>query len=290
MKFIFAPHQKGITKVTCPSCGTPEKFRLYLDVETGDLLNETYGKCDREFSCGHWKNPYKIPPTKDDYLQVKVKPKETKSYFNYLSKEKLSIFYQQKHEDNFSKFIINLFGEQGRKSLDLYKVGCANRFGGNSTIFFQEDLNGKVRSGKIIKYDKYGSRIKKPYNHVSWLHSKLKDFELKQCLFGEHLLKDKTKTVIVVESEKTAVLGSIVYPNKIWVSCGMLHGLSEYKIGILRDRETIFIPDKGKAFLVWKKKIEESLEIKWKISTFVEECEELVEGDDIGDYIIIKNK
>lgn len=36
-----------------------------------------------------------------------------------------------------------------------------------------------------------GHRVKEPQAFVSWAHSELKlqDFHLKQCLFGEHLLK-----------------------------------------------------------------------------------------------------
>ncbi len=36
-----------------------------------------------------------------------------------------------------------------------------------------------------------GHRVKEPQAFVSWAHSELKllDFHLKQCLFGEHILK-----------------------------------------------------------------------------------------------------
>jgi len=49
-----------------------------------------------------------------------------------------------------------------------------------------------------------GKRVKEPFNHITWVHKALKqpDFNLKQCLFGEHLLQDKTKPVAIVESEK----------------------------------------------------------------------------------------
>ena len=35
-----------------------------------------------------------------------------------------------------------------------------------------------------------GKRVKEPFNHISWVHKVIKqpEFELKQCLFGEHLL------------------------------------------------------------------------------------------------------
>ena len=36
--------------------------------------------------------------------------------------------------------------------------------------------------------------------------------ELKQCFFGEHLLREKTMPVAIVESEKTAIISSVYLP------------------------------------------------------------------------------
>ncbi|MFI0490057.1 DUF6371 domain-containing protein [Flavobacterium sp.] len=51
--------------------------------------------------------------------------------------------------------------------------------------------------------------MKKPYNHINWLHNAIKvpDFSLCQCLFGLHRVnEDYQKTVAIVESEKTAIM------------------------------------------------------------------------------------
>jgi hypothetical protein len=55
------------------------------------------------------------------------------------------------------------------------------------------------------------SVLKKPQARISWVHSvlKLPNYNLSQCFFGEHLLIDTTKTVAIVESEKTAVIASV---------------------------------------------------------------------------------
>ena len=55
-----------------------------------------------------------------------------------------------------------------------------------------------ARLGKRLK-----SKDGKPL--INWVHSALEipKFNLKQCLFGLHLLNDNVKQVAIVESEKT---------------------------------------------------------------------------------------
>jgi hypothetical protein len=69
-------------------------------------------------------------------------------------------------------------------------------------------------------------RVKGPQAFVSWAHSELKlhDFRLKQCLFGEHLLKNSSSPVMLVESEKTAVVMSHFIPDYIWLATGGKNG------------------------------------------------------------------
>ena len=65
---------------------------------------------------------------------------------------------------------------------------------------------------------------------INWVHSVMKyagqlpeNWELTQCLFGEHLLSaidEKQKTVALVESEKTAIIASCIMPKYIWLATG----------------------------------------------------------------------
>jgi len=45
------------SKHTCPSCNTPGKFTRYVDTDTGEILNDRVGRCDRENSCGYHYTP-----------------------------------------------------------------------------------------------------------------------------------------------------------------------------------------------------------------------------------------
>ena len=61
---------------------------------------------------------------------------------------------------------------------------------------------------------------------VDWIHSLLKrrhelaeEWQLSQCLFGEHLLGTyPDKVVVLVESEKSAVIGSAIFPGYVWLA------------------------------------------------------------------------
>ncbi len=59
-----------------------------------------------------------------------------------------------------------------------YCVGTSKHWPG-ACVFWQTDINGCVRTGKVMLYDaESGKRVKEPFNHVSWAHSlmKLPDF------------------------------------------------------------------------------------------------------------------
>src|SRR5690606_2167301 len=98
----------------------------------------------------------------------------------------------------------------------------------------------------------------------SWSHSRLKidDYNFKPCFFGEHLLQtDHAKNVGLVESEKTAIIASLIFPELIWLASGGKEGLSPYKFESLRNRNVFLFPDLTKpgdpknCFEFWVKEI-----------------------------------
>jgi hypothetical protein len=127
---------------------------------------------------------------------------------------------------------------------------------------------------------------------VNWVHSvlKLQDFNLKQCLFGLHLLNsDKSKSIALVESEKTAVIASIAFPEFIWMATGGLMNLKYDLLKPLAKRKVILFPDAGCSDL-WSQKIKDlPKDIHFMISDLVENKSsdsEKEDGWDIADYII----
>ena len=104
----------------------------------------------------------------------------------------------------------------------------------------------------LINTSDPGHRIKDEAmpNRITWVHSLLKkqgvlpqEWELTQCLFGEHLLKKyPDKVVCVVEAEKTAVIGSIFDPDMVWVAVGGKTQLGD-KLNVLQGRKILVYPD-----------------------------------------------
>jgi len=125
---------------------------------------------------------------------------------------------------------------------------------------------------------------------VYWIHSilNLPNFNLSQCFFGEHLLHDTTKVVAIVESEKTAVIASIYFPNVIWLATGGSNGLDIDKCRCLKGRTVVFFPDAG-MFEKWNKKAKELSAIcAISVSSLVEKNateEERRKGFDLADYL-----
>ncbi len=130
-----------------------------------------------------------------------------------------------------------------------YHLGATEN---GSVIFWQIDGQERIRTGKIMQYNQAtGKRIKNAPGAIDWVHSQLKqdgtlpgDFNLAQCLFGEHLLKrHPDKVVTLVESEKSALIGAGVYPDYVWLASGGRSQLSNNKLRVLRGRTAIMFPD-----------------------------------------------
>ena len=149
--------------------------------------------------------------------------------------------------------------ESRMRLMEKYNVGTSKKWGG-STVFWQVDVQGRVRTGKIMCYDpETGHRVKEPHSRVCWVHTELKekDYHLKQCLFGEHLLpSNPALPVILVESEKTALIGSFFIPEMLWLASGGINGcFNSETMEVLRGRDVTLMPDLG-AMEIWRQKAE----------------------------------
>ncbi len=292
------------TRYTCPACNRHHCFSLYVD-ESGNPLHETVGRCDHESSCGYHKTPKQyfdehpslsrhsdsmahhsgLPPrhpaldagsprTRKPSTTLKQKPLCT------ISTEIMRKTIRHDIPSTFTTFLSTLFPQETVNSLiNRYNLGVTKS---RDVIYYQIDKNGKVRTGKIMKYNpRTGKRIKDsdtPFK-INWVHSVIKhsdqlpqDWELTQCLFGEHLLSnpnEKHKTVALVESEKSAIIASAIMPKYIWLATGGKSQLKPEKLEALKGRNIIAFPDVD-AFHEWTAKLEKLANLSITVSDLLE--------------------
>lgn len=274
--------------------------------DNGDYLHEDVGKCDHVSSCGYHFTPseyYKEnPDAKTDWkptINKEVKQKGTmyipfhfvrdshstaSVLMEYLANTKLDL---QKLADNFHYYMIG-----------------ATRAGW--TIFWQLDEDGKCRTGKAMRYKTDGHRDKDESNGrgkgFSWMHNLVErmpnaevnrerdNTEMRQCLFGLHLLKVyPKKPVAIVESEKTALVMSCLDDTMVWMACGGLDNLKELTLlPLIQDnRKIILFPDKD-GVLRWINKKETIKYPKLYINYFARDkaTEDDPENADIADIML----
>ena len=170
-----------------------------------------------------------------------------------------------------------------------YCVGHSDKTG--MTIWWQIDEFGNARTGKMMLYKEDGHRDKTEERYTfDWVHAALSRHrdpvtgkmtydppypfphifnpdkqEMRQCLFGMHLLnkykkEGVTQEVCIVESEKTAVLMAIAYGNhqdQVWMACGGIENLSREKLApIMEQGRTIRLYPDRDAVSKWRAKAE----------------------------------
>lgn len=300
-RYILQLYKSLSDRYTCPACNGKKKFSRYINTTTNEPLAEDCGRCERSDSCGYHKTPsdyFKDNPTSkpDDFLKWKPvpapPPRPTSFIDNPVFKKTLGFNYI----NTFINFLIALFGkERAGMLVNKYHIGTTKN---GETIFYQVDLNGNVRSGKVMKYNlidsdqtALGRDCKRDKNvNPNWVHSKLKleNFNLLQCLAGEHLLTDN-RTVAIVESAKSAVIASVYFPQFVWVSCESKDGLNLDKLKVLKGRNVVLFPDLG-GFDKWTEKSKQMTFCKLVIvSDLLEKIateSERTKGLDLADYLL----
>jgi hypothetical protein len=299
-RYILEPYKGMNSRYRCPVCQQRDKtFSLYIDTETNEPLHSTVGRCNRESKCGHHYNPKQYFQDNNisfDASQPKIlKPKFIKPQVkpvSFIQFEKFKASLKGYETNNFVKFLFDLFGvEVANNLVNRYFIGTSKHWNG-ANVFWQIDKQGNIRTGKIMLYSPTtGKRIKEPFNHIQWVHKALKqtEFNLKQCLFGEHQLNnDFNKPVAIVESEKTAIISSIYLPQFVWLAFGGI-GFSLDKCNVLKGRNVILFPDLN-GFDKWSSKVKELSHIaSFTVSDLLERKATEIErkqGLDIADYLI----
>lgn len=277
--------EKGVKKHLCPKCQKKTYVR-YLDTHTGDYLDNDYGRCDREQKCAYHNTP------KGDLtntFEITYTPPPPTSYHPYDLVSKSGRNFKQ---NNFFQFLTTLFTKDEVKSVILrYLIGTSKLWNG-ATVFWQMDEHQLVRHGKIMLYDATTGKRKKNDAGKAYISSvrsamKIKDHNLKQCLFGMNLIKEFPDKIIgLVESEKTAILMSIFKDEYVWLATGSKQGFKYEMLKALRGRQIIAFPDKSE-YGDWQSKAINlnSKGITIKVSDWLEQMD-VKEGYDLADLYL----
>ncbi len=123
----------------------------------------------------------------------------------------------------------------------------------------------------------------------------LADFNLSQCLFGEHLLSgNPAKPIAIVESEKSALIATHYMPEFLWLATGGMHGCFKADaISVLKGRTVMLCPDLG-AKEIWQSKMAKFSSVCSKviISDTLEQCatdEQRKKELDIADFLLMED-
>ena len=295
------------SKTDCPSCGKKRCFVRYIDEQRTVHFPSSVGKCDHEHSCGYHYTPREYFQDNPDALSnddrrierifrhsvVHTRPAAVET--SYIPDKIVRATLSHYEINPLYRYLCGVFGMEGTARLfNLYRIGTSAKWGG-STVFWQTDDAGRTRTGKVMLYNpSTGRRVKEPQAYVSWAHAELRlpDFNLRQCLFGQHLLPlYPDKTVFLVESEKSAVIASHYMPDVVWLATGGKNiGLNSQTIEALRGRDVVLLPDLG-ATDEWRAKLPIFQPVcrSVAVSSMLEDMatdEQRSQGLDIADFLL----
>lgn len=300
-------------KVNCPSCGRRRCATKYIDTEGIINFPDEVCLCDHVNSCGYHYPPrayfHDNPEIKKGLFKDSCSNKNSFDYtlckkeiieppVSYIEPDIVKESLSGYSNNPLFTFLSEKYGENKiAKVFKMYNVGTSNHWSG-ATIYWYADKDGRYRSGKVMGYDPMsGHRIKHPYNQVTWAHSllKLQDFNMKLCLFGEHLLNIYTdKKIALVESEKTCLIAALLFPGYLWIATGGLKmGFKRNILNVLQNRDVTLFPDLG-AFKEWESHLNllQSICRKVRVSDFLETHatkEQKDKGLDIGDFLLAED-
>jgi len=156
----------------------------------------------------------------------------------YIDKSLVLRFNSNRPENNLLSYIRRTYGNLKTEYVkQKYYIGTSKDGG---TIFWNINKDQKVQKAKVSYYTLEGKRTDKfkvPFKNVDGYFG---------CLFGEHLISEKEnidKKIVLVESEKTAIICALHIPEYVWLAYGGINGLTDAKIGVLRGRKIILVPD-----------------------------------------------
>ena len=258
-------------------------------------------------ACQWLSHEYGILTTEFSRNTPRPKPKpvvkQAKPVYTYIPMEMLDELVSA--DSSFCQCLNRMYRPESVDWLvEEYKLGIYAMKGQDAyTVFPNIDIHGRVCNLKVQNYDTDESSDHFAHSFKGqcfWLGSRWSDegklpsnaaFQ-SNCLFGEHLIRRYPKeTVVLVESPKNALIGSLSFPRYVWVATGNKNQMKREVLQPLQGRNVIVIPDRD-AIKDWTESIAKMADIaNFTVSDY---CEQHAIIDDpkcdIADILIAQRK
>ena len=282
----------------CHKCGR-KSFVPYIYNDTGEIIDPTCGRCDHEQSCGYHLPPAEYFKANPDHNNGRggfmpyTRPIPTTIDFCAIDEWAARQTTDEALESDFAMGLVNYFDtDKVTEAIDRYQVQSIGR--NRNTAFPCISIDGMVTDVMVLGYKNdlhrndvcyhyYGDAAEKERLKLAYPEG----YKYDPCYFGEHLLAEQTdKNVAVVESQKSAVICSMLFPNMLWLaSCGC-GNFNVTKSRVLKDRRVFVYSDKGSSEK-WQKVVSELQTIGYNIHLrpIMEDFAEYGANSDLVDVI-----
>ena len=194
-RYTLQPYAGPKSRITCPACSKPRCFTRYLDTDTGEVLPDEYGRCDREANCGHHLNPYHVGPGGTSYarqmegdnklpyrngmagknpLRPTLAGAPAPTAVRCIPADVYAATLGSYERNNLAQLLRGHFGAGvADELLRRFQVGTS-AYRPGACVFWFIDEHGRVRGGKIMLFDETFHRVKTPDGRTTWAHTALK--------------------------------------------------------------------------------------------------------------------
>ncbi|QMU28086.1 DUF6371 domain-containing protein [Adhaeribacter radiodurans] len=281
MNYPFVQSNRFKVAPTCP-CGKNNRDGKFSPIILDGVPNPAFGHCH---SCGQSFFPNAtskevslspvitlLPKTPARIIAADLVQKTLKSY----------------NLNNFALWLQNKYPTTADYLLNYFSIGTTKAGG---TLFWYQDKAGNYRKPKRIYYKPDGHRVKASEDETKSKPSPLM-FTNQQgyeyCLFGEFQLGTypATAKIVMVESEKSAIIGHVHFPDFIWVATGGAVSLKKERAVVLQGRKVMIIPDMHQTGREGALRMQTILKGVGCRTRILEMDKHRQDGDDIADILV----
>jgi hypothetical protein len=285
MNFKFIESDRFKVASCCP-CGKSNKDGKFAPILLEGKAEPAFGHC---YSCG--KSFFPNSPAaagKPDPIFMPLPRKELR----FIEPELVARTLKSYHQNNFALWLQTSYPTIADYLLAHFSIGTTKDGG---TLFWYQDIRGRFRKPKRIYYKPDGHRVKASEDERKSKPNPLifkNQDGYEYCLFGEFQLAHypDTAKIVMVESEKSAIIGHAHYPDFIWIATGGAVSLKKERARVLQGRKVMIIPDMHQTGREGALKMQAILKEAGCRTRILEIDKHRQDGDDIADILVRKGE